>query len=118
MLRAFPEAYQTLVGGETGPQIPGSSDDDFEDKRSNAIKAVLSDGHNADVTYADVEPWTFFWYRYLFIGRGKPATHTLALLQIEDEDLAEEAPEPLKSIVERIKVAIANDDADGGIAPE
>jgi putative ATP-dependent endonuclease of OLD family len=108
MLRTFPYAYQTLIDGELGPRIPNEEDepDVFAAALSKAKEAVLSQDHNGDTTYAAVDAKLFFWYRYLFIGRGKPATHTLSLLEISLEALRENLPEPLASIVDKIKATI------------
>lgn len=77
MLMAFPAAYHAATTG-TGPQVP-SVTADYTHRLAQARNAVLKpeggDGH----TYTDPERAEFIWYHYLFLGRGKPSTHILAL---------------------------------------
>lgn len=105
MLEAFPTAYQALQPGELGPRIPAAVPD-FNAAAAAARTAVLSASATAAVTYAAVSPPLFFWYRYLFLGRGKPATHTLALLRLTDEALRAGLPASLRAVVEKIRTAI------------
>jgi hypothetical protein len=88
MLRALPEHYTHLPSGRKGPQ-----------NRGNAAAAVLgSEGDRSP--YPDAEWATdFTWYRYLFLGRGKPNTHVHALARATDDQLAKDAPEVLQSLV-------------------
>jgi hypothetical protein len=48
----------------------------------------------------------FRWYRYLFLGRGKPATHLRALSAVEDADLKKVAPEELVSLLMHVKARL------------
>ena len=66
-------------------------------------------------TYTDDEKVEFVWYSYLFLGRGKPSTHILALNAIETDDLWENAPKSLKKLVERVRDTLKTDieEADG-----
>jgi hypothetical protein len=100
MLQAFPAAYQKLEVGENGPQK--SSDD-------AVIAAVLSEKSNAGPYYQSLGIDSLRWYRYLFLGRGKPATHALALGRVKDKKLAKSAPAWLTRFVERIRAKIDPD---------
>jgi hypothetical protein len=64
--------------------------------------AVLKEGSVGD-TYSDDQRLGFFWYRYLFLGRSKPATHILALSEIEDDEFASKAPAVLRRLMNKIK---------------
>ncbi|MEH3066096.1 MAG: hypothetical protein PGN33_26375 [Methylobacterium radiotolerans] len=44
----------------------------------------------------------FVWYPYLFLGASKPAAHLGALARIDDETLAEEAPQSLRALVRHV----------------
>ena len=46
------------------------------------------------------------WYRYLFLGRGKPSTHIRVLGTIPSDQLAQYAPEELRALVQSIHVAL------------
>ncbi len=97
MLRAFPAAYQLAEPGRQGPSRQG-------DPRS----AVFGEAGRGDLYTAAQEP-LLRWYRYLFLGRGKPSTHVRVLSGQKPEVLAASAPEELRallaSIVERLTPA-------------
>lgn len=100
MLRAFPDAYQAV--GDRGPRIP--EDEDDKEKALRAVTAAVLSEEEADTElYTDEEKELFFWYRYLFGTRSKPATHMEALATIKDADLAANAPSVLISLLQRVK---------------
>jgi putative ATP-dependent endonuclease of the OLD family len=108
MLDAFPNAYQHPNPGGTGP---GSSDAALR----NAKKATLKKNGD-DTLYEDNYDEEFRWYPYLFLNRSKPETHIAALTRINDDDLANDAPAPLKALIEHVKdhLGLGDDDDDGG----
>jgi putative ATP-dependent endonuclease of OLD family len=86
MLNAFPDAYRRLEEGMTGPSQKG-----------DAKLAVLGEeGHPA--LYDGALDDQFRWYRYLFLGRGKPSTHVRILGNLYGE-LAGGAPPDLVELV-------------------
>jgi putative ATP-dependent endonuclease of the OLD family len=89
MLKAFPIAYRTLGPGMEGP--------DSTDPRP----AVLGDKGRHDLYTNELEQLS--WYRYLFLGRGKPSTHMRALNLIADTDLANQMPGECKSLVQLVQ---------------
>jgi energy-coupling factor transporter ATP-binding protein EcfA2 len=103
MIQAFRDEYQATADGADGPDVPDEGDADYESKLGQVVKTVLRDADKAGETYTDAEKLEFFWYRYLFLGRSKPATHILALSKIADKDLAENGPEVLRRLVNRMK---------------
>ncbi|MDO8454410.1 MAG: hypothetical protein Q7S59_07570, partial [Sulfurimonas sp.] len=52
-------------------------------------------------------PEYYYWYRYLFLGQGKPTSHLNALAQISDEDLKNKTPDVLKKLVEKINTRLS-----------
>jgi hypothetical protein len=91
MLRALREHYTHVPIGRKGPQ-----------DRGDAAAAVLgSEGEPSSYPGAE---WAadFTWYRYLFLGRGKPNTHVHALARATDDRLATDAPEVLQSLVRHV----------------
>lgn len=87
MLQAMPDAYQTLEAGMQGPSPHGDPRD-----------AVLGeDSHPEFYGAADEDPLR--WYRYLFLGRGKPSTHVRVLSRLPANDLANQAPEELRALL-------------------
>lgn len=104
MLRTFPAAYKKAKSG-TGPRIPNRK---THPKRHSArvkaaCKAVLKSAKATGATFDDDEKHAFIWYQHLFLGRGKPSTHILALNEIPKGDLWKQAPDRLKRLVTRVR---------------
>ncbi len=100
MLLKFPPEYH--AAGDRGPRIPKADDPKRGEAIKEAVAAVLKQGTDGS-TYSDAHREAFFWYRYLFLGRGKPTTHILALASIDDKDLAKQCPKPLLRLVAKVK---------------
>jgi putative ATP-dependent endonuclease of OLD family len=90
MLRAFPAAYQAVEPGRQGPSERG-------DPRS----AVLGED-GLPALYGADQVRALRWYRYLFLGRGKPSTHVRVLSGLASEGLAAAAPEELRALLTAI----------------
>jgi hypothetical protein len=103
MQRSYPAAYEVIPEGSDGPEIPTATDANREKEIKGAVKAVLKKKGSDGSTFSDDEKQSFFWYRYLFLGRGKPTTHILALASITDEELIKNCPKPLRRLVKRVK---------------
>lgn len=91
MLKAYPAAYQVRAAGMRGPNGRGDPRD-----------AVLGDDGSPDfydATYDDA----LRWYRYLFLGRGKPSTHVRVLSRLTQQDLAAAIPQPLQRLLENVR---------------
>lgn len=95
MLEALPDEYRALEPGMKGPSKVGE-----------AAIAVL--GKDGDPDVYDTAGWddNFHWYRYLFLGRGKPTTHMRVLSTIDDDKLARDAPDVLKSLLTYVTSAL------------
>ena len=83
MLSAYEAAYKVMEKGMQGPSEKGDPRD-----------AVLGEKGNPDF-YGPAHDDLLRWYRYLFLGRGKPSTHVRALSALDDPTLAKPMPEPL-----------------------
>ena len=91
MLEAFPCAYQHPNPGGTGPLTTATA---LENAKSNTLKA------RGDPTlYRDEYDDSFRWYPYLFLQRSKPETHVASLSRIGVEDLVNDAPPAVKSLI-------------------
>jgi hypothetical protein len=95
MLAAFPRAYQVLEPGRHGPSAHG-------DPR----EAVLGDSGLPHLYGADKD-LLLRWYRYLFLGRGKPSTHARVLSGQDPAMLAAGAPQELRSLLTSIVARLA-----------
>lgn len=103
MLRAAGAAYRKATTG-TGPRVPSQADDPngYEARLEQARSAVLKENGTDGSTYTTPEREDFVWYHYLFLGRGKPVTHLLALNEIPAPQLASDAPPELRRLVFRL----------------
>ncbi|MGY0217215.1 ATP-dependent nuclease [Endozoicomonadaceae bacterium StTr2] len=94
MLKAFPEEYQVAPDeSSTGPST-----------RSEPGTAVLGDAGHPRFYANDLH--NLRWYRYLFLGRGKPSTHIRVIGSIPSDQLAQNAPEELRALVHSIHTAL------------
>lgn len=100
MLQAFRTTYEKLEAGERGP-ITATND--------ALMASVLGEKSPAAAYYQKAGNDALLWYRYLFLGRGKPATHALALGELKDDDLAQNAPDVLKRLAHQIASALDPD---------
>lgn len=96
MLKAFPTSYEVAEPGNSGPSNQG-------DPRTSVLGDAFPPG-----IYSDVD-LHLRWYRYLFLGRGKPSTHMRVLANLSLQQLAVGAPIELRdlltSIANRLQIA-------------
>ncbi|MCU8075026.1 ATP-dependent nuclease [Shewanella sp. SM29] len=94
MLKAFPYQYRVAPDEySNGPSMRGEPGN-----------AVMGNEGNPEFYAGDVNDLR--WYRYLFLGRGKPSTHIRVLSSIPPEQLAQNAPEELRALVQSIHIAL------------
>ncbi len=94
MLRQFPEAYKR-VGAGSGPRFPSEDSPEWEPYIRGAIGAAVGNNDEGLTLYSNLpDTWKelFPWYRYLFVSRGKPATHIQGLTDVPREELKKNAP--------------------------
>lgn len=91
MLRAFPSEYRVLDSDAKGPQ-----------NNPSAAKSTCLGENGMPELYGEEYDDDFVWYRYLFLGRGKPTTHLRVLASIAPSRLADKAPTPIKALLERV----------------
>lgn len=106
MLRTFEGEYKKTA--DRGPQIPDKATDSnaFEKKVKNSVKATLKSESAIGETYNEQEKELMIWYNHLFLGRGKPSTHILAISAIPDQDLKEKMPNVLERMFDKIQEKI------------
>ncbi|WP_163781223.1 ATP-dependent nuclease, partial [Myxococcus vastator] len=89
MLRAFPDAYKTIDSEMKGPSSKG-----------DPTEAVL--GENADSKLYLNQDSDLRWYRYLFLGRGKPSTHVRVLGRLDSGVINSAIPEEIRALLEHV----------------
>jgi hypothetical protein len=94
MLRAFPLAYQVLEPGRQGPSPQGEP-----------RAAVLGERGQPDLYDAGHDE-ALRWYRYLFLGRGKPSTHVRVLSSLPLADIAVGIPGDLQALLDEIEARL------------
>lgn len=115
LLEAFPDVYKSLVPANGGPRLPERDTPDYQESIKQRMRQVLA----ADVskapdelgsTYTLAQQELFAWYKYLFVDGSKPVAHMRALLIIDDDQLAANAPEVLKELVVKARELVTRDD--------
>lgn len=103
LLKKFPDVYQNLVGHD-GPIIPDRNTDatEFVEKVKKSVQRTLKSDSATGELYSEADRELMIWYNYLFLGKGKPITHLLAISSIDDDTLKANLPEPLPTIFRRI----------------
>ncbi|EDJ6680355.1 ATP-dependent endonuclease [Enterobacter kobei] len=103
MLNEFYEDYKTFVPKKGGPKLPKDDDPEYNDKVRAAIASVLK----KEVSDIEIDNFDdhdkYFWYRYLFLGRGKPLSHNYVLSKLEDGKLRDNSPEILDELIETVR---------------
>ena len=100
MLQAYWNAYAIPADGGRGPQA------------TDARPAVLGEDSRPDLYDAHADE-ALRWYRYLFLGRGKPATHSRVLRGLRDDELRASVPSELKALLTFVAAALAAPRPDG-----
>jgi len=104
MLQGFENAYHEAKTGP-GPNIP-AAEEPLAERVSRAIRAVLKSEGGSGATYTAAEKTAFIWYQYLFLNRGKPATHLLALTKVTDQQIQINIPQVLRRLLDRVNTIL------------
>jgi putative ATP-dependent endonuclease of OLD family len=107
LLEAF-EPYYTKENAYPKGGGPRFTDKDakpewYAEYLTGAITATLKNEKAKGELYTEVQHKLMIWYKYHFLGRGKPVTHLQVLSHIPDKTLEEELPAVLKEVFVRIK---------------
>ena len=111
MLKAFEEYYHKTVSIGNGPRIPNkeSEIDEYNTKKETCIRQTLKKSGGCGASYQDLEKELMLWYPYLFLYRGKPGTHILAMTMLDDSSFKDNMPESLKRMVDAIANELKDD---------
>lgn len=103
MLNAFFDDYKTFIPPNGGPSIPEDDDPKYNKKIKAAVAAVLKKEEN-EINVDDFDDYEkYFWYRYLFLGRGKPLSHNYVLSKMDDDRLRDNSPETLNELIGTVR---------------
>jgi putative ATP-dependent endonuclease of OLD family len=111
MLQSFKDSYQALTPERGGPRIPNRHlhPNAFRERLDQAVRATLKADSVGSSLYGEGEELLMVWYAYLFLNRGKPSTHILALSKMSDEEYEKYLPQPIVRLRERVKKKLVND---------
>jgi predicted ATP-dependent endonuclease of OLD family len=111
MLEAFEDAYRTVAPERGGPQVPDKElqPKEYNKKLADAVKATLKSRTADDGQYGQSERLLMIWYVYLFLNRGKPSTHILALSGVDDKQYKQRLPQLIKRLLRRVREKLADD---------
>lgn len=113
MLQHYPDAYHGTVGTDEGPEIPKNGAANYDAKQAAVIRAVLKEAGGDGESYKPEEVTAFYWYRYLFLTRGKPTTHLKALSGLTPKEIRTSCPPVLKRLVKKMRGKLTRPAEDG-----
>lgn len=114
MISRFKKEYFKILKAGEGPyiqEVGKIKDLKEEDKQGgeyvkrleNDIKDTLKEKSSPGNTFTKEEKELMIWYKYFFLTRGKPTTHRIALLNIEDGNLIKNMPDVFVKIRRNIE---------------
>lgn len=103
LMESYPDAYKQVPEGADGPELPEKDDAVAYEQ---VIRSVLKPKGGSGETYSDGQKEAFFWYRYLFLGRGKPVSHLEAMSRLTKKQLEEGCPPVLKRLCDAMTDAL------------
>ena len=111
MLIAFQDEYKAIAPQNGGPRIPSKIDNynAYNERVKKAVKRTLKAEGGDGKSYTEEQRELMIWYNYLFLGRGKPSTHILALSKIDDDKLWEHLSPSLKRLINKAISILEND---------
>lgn len=100
MLEAFFSFYSNLIKPpDRGPApLPTDNSPDYLVKVDQLEKAIFGDGPVPRI----YNPQLLNYYRYFFLGKGKPLTHNLALTSIPHGDFTQKCPKILSDLADSV----------------
>lgn len=113
MLSAFTDAYLSTKDdrGGSGPRIPDpdKKPEEYKTKIADSVKVVLKSDDAVGNQYTEGEKALMIWYKYLFLERGKPSTHLLALSKLEDNIFRDNIPATISNLLKHVSKILAKD---------
>ncbi|AKB61177.1 ATP-dependent nuclease [Methanosarcina mazei] len=111
MLKAFTNNYQNTAPINGGPRIPDKVTDPtkYKIKMETCIRYTLKESGGDGNTFDNSEKELMLWYPYLFLDRGKPGTHILAMTELDNELFKSNMPTSLIKLVQAINTKLKDD---------
>lgn len=109
MMKHFKDDYLSILSENEGPRITGlgkiqeltdedKKDDKFIIRIKDDIGHTLKEKSTSGSTFTENEKELMIWYKYFFLTRGKPTTHRIALLKMDEGNLDANMPEVFRKI--------------------
>jgi putative ATP-dependent endonuclease of the OLD family len=102
MLESYPGYYTDEISypDANGPNIPDEKKNEakYEKYLTGAVQATLKSEDATGELYSTDQKKLMIWYRYHFLGRGKPVTHITVLPEISDKILKRNLPDVFTKI--------------------
>lgn len=106
MLEKNPDLYKATAGEGHGPRINDNgskvlfdeyfdqhqNDPDADQRIGEAVRQSLKKEGGKGDSYSDEQKKLMAWYNYLFLGKGKPITHILALADMPGDEVRDCTP--------------------------
>lgn len=111
MLEAFTNNYQSTAPVNGGPRIPDKVSDPtkYKSKMETCIRHTLKESGGDGNTFYESEKELMLWYPYLFLDRGKPGTHILAMADLDNKLFKNYMPASLIKLVQSIDTKLKDD---------
>lgn len=119
MIKEFEKEYLSILGENEGPRInklgkirdlkdSDKSNDEYLKRLEEDKLATLKEKCGDGKTFSQKEKELMIWYKYFFLTRGKPTTHRVALIKIDDEKLKNNMPKVFKDIKTKVVEKLEN----------
>ncbi|AIO19070.1 DNA replication and repair protein RecF [Candidatus Izimaplasma bacterium HR1] len=117
LLRAYENSYKNLLENNEGPRIKKigkiseiekmeEKPDEYVNRVEQDLEAVLKGDGGDGSSFSNSEKKIMIWYKYFFLGKGKPISHYRALSVIDKKTLIDHLPEMLNRLVDSIKESL------------
>jgi len=114
LLESYSNQYKSLLSGVEGPRIKGKGRiidiEKLDEKPQEYLARVEQDletvlkGDGGDgSSYSVDEKRLMIWYKYFFLGKGKPVSHYRMLSTIDQNEFLTNLPEMLKRLITTVK---------------
>ena len=78
---------------------------------TSAVQSTLKSETVMGEMYDDREKELMRWYNYLFLNRGKPSTHIMALSELSNDEFETSIPDVLSRLLDNVRSKLAEDNS-------